>query len=83
MGDGSLKTTADDRVSAATSQSGQSKTASIYGQAPGVPSPPPPPMVWSGRGGGGGAGVCGKGGVVLAGGRGSHASPSQAVNPVT
>ena len=53
--------------------------------------PPPPRNVWSGRGWGGGAWREGSGslellvdgGVVLGGGQGSHASTTQAINPLT
>ena len=61
----------------------------IYGQASGVPSPPPP-MVWSGKVGGEGGRACAdRDGAVAArwwgwcwGGQGSHASPTQAINPI-
>ena len=55
------------------------------------PAPHPNGVVWQGWGSGGldvrrGVGVVGAAlddGVVLGGGQGSHASPTQAINPVT
>ena len=54
------------------------------------PAPPPPPMVWSGKVGGEGGRACAdRDGAVAArwwgwcwGGQGSHASPTQAINPI-